>query len=76
MPQTPRNRYQERKAKILAGSLLQAAIAADVPLSNLPRMAASMTHAQWVSLSLANGLPVATRPARIFTIALLQKVAA
>lgn len=76
MPQTHRNRYQERKAKVLAASLLQAAIASDVPLSKLAFMAARMTHQQWISLSLANGLPVADLPARVYTIALLQRVAA
>lgn len=69
------NSYQKAKAKRIAAVLVLAAASSSISLSELPALAASMTHKQWVSVSLQAGVPVAEQPARIMTIALLQRLA-
>lgn len=69
------NSYQKAKAKRIAAVLVLAAASSSISLSELPALTASMTHKQWVSVSLQAGVPVAEQPARIMTIALLQRLA-
>lgn len=69
------NSYQKSKAKRIAAVLLLAAAQSSISISELPALAARMSHKQWVSVSLQAGVPVAEQPARIFTIALLQGLA-
>ena len=72
----PMNAYQTKKARLIAASLMLAAMQSETPLSSLPALAASMSHRQWVSVSLAAGVPVADQPARVMVLALLTQVAA
>lgn len=69
------NSYQRNKAKRIAAVLLLAAAQSSISISELPALAARMSHEQWVSVSLQAGVPVAEKSARIFTIALLQGLA-
>lgn len=69
------NSYQKSKAKRIAAVLLLAAAQSSISISELPALAARMSHEQWVSVSLQAGVAVAEMPARIFTIALLQRLA-
>ena len=68
------NSYQKRKAKRIAAVLLMAAAASDTPMSQLPVLAARMSHCEWVTISLQAGVPVADHAAKVFTIALLQRI--
>lgn len=69
------NRYQQKKARLIAAVLIQAAIQGDTPFSQLAPLAARMKESQWISVSLAAGQPVADLPARAWCIAILQAVA-
>jgi hypothetical protein len=70
------NRYQLRKARAIAGVLVLAAakMPFPVPMTMLPQLAARMTHEQWVSVSLAAGVPVADHAAKVLTVALLSNL--
>lgn len=65
------NRYQKRKAWLIAAALLIAAAQSDTPIALLPRLAAAMDERQWISVSLAAGVAVADTPARILVVAIL-----
>lgn len=65
------NGYQRRKARLIAGSIIQAACQMEEPLSQLPATVARFTHRQWISVSLAAGVPVAEEPCRKLVVALL-----
>lgn len=65
------NSYQIKKAKALAGVLVLAAAASNTPMSQLPELAARMTHRQWITVSMEAGVPVADHAAKAMTIALL-----
>ncbi len=69
------NKYQTRKAKLIAGTLLLAAVQSDTPLAQLPLLAARMSHTQWVTVSLQSGVPVADHSARVMVVALLANLA-
>ncbi len=68
------NSYQKRKAKRIAAVLLLAAAASDTPMSQLPALAAKMSHREWVTISMQAGVPVADHAAKVLTIALLQRI--
>ena len=70
------NTYQRRKARLIASTLMLAAIQSDTPIKDLPAMAAAMNHRQWITVSLAAGVPVAQHPARVLTISILIQVSA
>lgn len=63
--------YQIHKARLIAAVLLMAAAQSETPMSNLAQLAARMSERQWVSISLAAGVPVADTRARIMVVALL-----
>lgn len=68
------NSYQKRKAKAIAGVLIMAAAASDIPMSQLSVLASKMSEDQWRTVSFQAGMPVADRAARIYTIGLLLSV--
>lgn len=71
------NRYQLNKARAIAGCLVlnAAKMPFPVPMTMLPELCARMTHEQWISVSLAAGVPVADHAAKVLTIALLGNLA-
>ena len=69
------NSYQRRKARLIAGTLLLAAIASEIPTSQLPVLVAKMSHREWVTVSLQAGVPVAEHAARVLVVAYLQRLA-
>ncbi len=67
------NSYQKAKAKKIAAYLLMFAASTEVvTMSELPELAARMSHSQWVTVSLQAGVPVADAPAKAYTVALLM----
>lgn len=67
------NSYQKAKAKKIAAALvLAAAASSQVSMSELPELAARMSHSQWATVSLQAGVPVADAPAKAYTVALLM----
>lgn len=69
------NRYQGRKAKLIAGTLVLAAAQSDTPMSNLATLAAHMSESQWRTVSFQAGVPVADVPCRVLCIAMLGGLA-
>ena len=69
------NRYQLRKARLIAAVLLTAACESDTPLAKLPELAARMDEAQWRAVSFAAGQPVADTGARVAVVAILGGLA-
>ena len=69
------NRYQMRKAKLIAATLILAAAQTDVPMTQLAHLAAAMDHRQWISVSLQAGVAVADTPCRVLVVALLGRLA-
>ena len=70
------NSYQRRKARMIAAVLISAAAASGTALSELPAITAAMSHREWISVSLAAGVPVANDSAKVLTVAYLLKVGA
>lgn len=68
------NKYQQKKAKALAGVLILAAAASDTPMSQLPELAARMSHRQWITVSMEAGVPVADHAAKVYCIGLLLDI--
>lgn len=67
------NSYQRAKAKKIAAVLVMAAAASSaISMSELPELAARMSHREWVTVSLQAGVPVADAPAKAYTVALLM----
>ncbi len=71
------NAYQRRKARLIAAVLILGAaeMPFPVPMTMLAELAARMDHRQWVTVSLAAGVPVADHAAKVLTIAYLQSLA-
>ena len=69
------NRYQLRKARLIAAVLLTAACESDTPLAKLPELAARMSESDWRAVSFAAGVAVADVPARTMTVAILGGLA-
>ncbi len=71
------NRYQRRKARMIAAVILAAACQAPkpTPLAWLPGLVARMDEAQWRAVSFAAGQPVASHPARVLVVAILEGLA-
>lgn len=70
------NRYQLRKAKLIAATLILAAGQSEnVPMTQLAQLAASMDHRGWVTVSLQAGVPVADYPCKVLVVALLGRLA-
>jgi hypothetical protein len=56
---------------MIAGVIVRAAANSGTSMSQLAELAARMSHTQWVSISLACGVPVAEQPCRVYVVALL-----
>lgn len=69
------NGYQKRKAKLIAGTLVLAAVANDTPFTKLADLAARMSEAQWRTVSFQAGVAVADKPARVLCVAMLMGLA-
>ena len=69
------NRYQMRKAKLIAATLILAAAQTDVPMTQLALLASRMDEAQWRTVSFAAGVAVADQQARVMVVALLGRLA-
>jgi len=70
------NRYQLRKARMIASVLLLAAAKSEaVSLSQLGELAARMSEAQWITVSLQAGVSVADKPCRAAVVAILLNLA-
>jgi hypothetical protein len=69
------NSYQIAKARKIAGTLVLAAAQGETSMTQLATLAARMTHRQWVSISLAAGVPVAEQPCRVLVVAMLAGMA-
>ena len=70
------NRYQMRKAKLIAATMvLAAAQSENVPMTQLALLASRMDEAQWRGVSFQAGVAVADAPARILVVALLGRLA-
>lgn len=70
------NRYQARKAKLIAATMvLAAAQSTDVPMAQLSFLASIMSESEWRTVSLAAGVAVADQQARVMVVALLGRLA-
>ena len=70
------NRYQARKARLVAAAILAACCQSDdLFLCDLPRLAAHFGEREWVTVSLAAGVPVVDTQARAAVVALLSSLA-
>lgn len=70
------NRYQMRKAKLIAATMvLAAAQSTDVPMAQLSFLASIMSESEWRTVSFAAGVAVADQQARVMVVALLGRLA-
>ena len=69
------NSYQRRKARNIAAVLLLAAAQSDTPFSSLPELISRMDDAQWRTISLQAGVPVADVQCRTLVVAQLISLA-
>lgn len=69
------NKYQMKKARLIAAALLIAACQSDTPQANLSRLVARADEGQWTSLSFAAGVSVADVPCRALVITILEGLA-
>lgn len=70
------NRYQMRKAKLIAATMvLAAAQSENVPMTQLALLASRMDEAQWRGVSFQAGVSVADTPCKVLVVALLGRLA-
>ena len=69
------NRYQMRKAKLIAATMVLAAAQTDVPMTQLALLASRMDEAQWRGVSFQAGVSVADTPCKVLVVALLGRLA-